>query len=419
MKMDSNLMELLSPSPEKEEILHNQVVDENGPGTILRDFETVLGFVGPEGIRATPRHGFFPTKLLRQLNSQMTHPIRIDLKRPRQKSYPYINGLYLLLRATALAITEGGGTKCILVLDDTLFQSWRSLNPTERYFTLLETWLLKGAPEMLGEPGSGFYDSHFSKWLFLFRNIPDRGLKIAGDKDKERYINYLPGLYTIALLDLFGLLSVDHAKPEKGKGWRIAGVRRTPFGNALLAALSDYFHSDEYYWNLGIKKDVVFGQLQPIVQPYFPEWRNSLAIPAEPEFQDGVYVFKVSLGSVWRRIAIPGQMNFDSLSSSILNAFDFDHDHLYEFSYQNRMGILNRINHPYTDNPPFTDEVLIGDLALKPGNVITYLFDFGDNWKFDVKLECIDPVDDKIKKPVVLETRGTAPEQYPRWDEEE
>ena len=142
---------------------------------------------------------------------------------------------------------------------------------------------------------------------------------------------------------------MQHAKPEKGKGWRIARVYRTSFGNALLPVLSAYF---------------------------------------------------------------------GSLSSSILDAFDFDHDHLYEFTYKNRTVILNRINYPYTDEPPFTDEVLIGDLALKPGTVITYLFDFGDNWKFDVKLERIDPVDHEMKKPVILPSHGSAPEQYSTWDEE-
>ncbi|MCK4487201.1 MAG: plasmid pRiA4b ORF-3 family protein [Desulfobacterales bacterium] len=417
MKKDSNLIKLLSPSVEKEQILRNQVVDENGPGTILRDFEIVLGFIGTKGIKVSARHGFFPLKSLSELNAQLTHPIEINLKRPQQKSYPYINGLYLLLRATGLTITEGSGTKHVLVLDNTVLQSWRDLNPTERYFTLLETWLLKGAPEILGEHGGGFFDSPITKWTYFFRDIPDRGLRIAGDKDREQLINYSPGLHNVALLDLFELISVQHAKPEKGKGWRIARVHRTPFGNALLPVLSGYFRSEEYYLNLGSEKDVAFGQLQPIVQPYFSEWRKNLVIP-EPEFQDGVYVFKASLGSVWRRIAIPGQMDFDILSSTILNAFDFDHDHLYEFSYKNRMGILNRINHPYTDEPPFTDEVLIGDLALKPGTVITYLFDFGDMWEFDVKLERIDPLDHKMKKPVILETRGEAPEQYPTWDEE-
>ena len=49
---------------------------------------------------------------------------------------------------------------------------------------------------------------------------------------------------------------------------------------------------------------------------------------------------------------------------------------------------------------------------------MTYLYDFGDQWEFDVKLERIDPVNRKIKKPVILETHGEAPEQYPMSDEE-
>lgn len=49
---------------------------------------------------------------------------------------------------------------------------------------------------------------------------------------------------------------------------------------------------------------------------------------------------------------------------------------------------------------------------------MTYLYDFGDQWEFDVKLERIDPVNRKIKKPVILETHGEAPDQYPMSDEE-
>jgi len=44
------------------------------------------------------------------------------------------------------------------------------------------------------------------------------------------------------------------------------------------------------------------------------------------------------------------------------------------------------------------------------------VYDFGDNWQFDVKLERIDPPNKRMKKPRVLEKHGKAPEQYPRWD---
>ncbi len=36
------------------------------------------------------------------MNERLSEPIQLDLKRPQQKSYPPINGLYLLLRASGL-----------------------------------------------------------------------------------------------------------------------------------------------------------------------------------------------------------------------------------------------------------------------------------------------------------------------------
>ncbi|MBA3442744.1 MAG: hypothetical protein H0T92_23075 [Pyrinomonadaceae bacterium] len=48
-----------------------------------------------------------------------------------------------------------------------------------------------------------------------------------------------------------------------------------------------------------------------------------------------------------------------------------------------------------------------------------YLFDFGDQWRFDVRLEKIDPPDARIKKPGILEKRGEAPPQYLNLDEDE
>ena len=36
--------------------LGSQVIDESGPGTVLRDFETLLEFVGLEGVRSTGKY---------------------------------------------------------------------------------------------------------------------------------------------------------------------------------------------------------------------------------------------------------------------------------------------------------------------------------------------------------------------------
>ena len=111
------------------QILLEQVFDDDGPGTILHDFETILNFIGPDGVSVSVKYKFLPQKLLPQLNARMKHPIAIDLKRPVQKSYPHINGLYLVLRASGMVWVEGLGSMQSMVLDNTVLQSWQTLNP--------------------------------------------------------------------------------------------------------------------------------------------------------------------------------------------------------------------------------------------------------------------------------------------------
>ena len=56
----------------------------------------------------------------------------------------------------------------------------------------------------------------------------------------------------------------------------------------------------------------------------------------------------------------------------------------------------------------------IGDVPLRPGASITYLYDFGDRWTFDVRLERIAPVDRAMRKARILETHGEAPDLF-KW----
>ena len=64
-------------------------------------------------------------------------------------------------------------------------------------------------------------------------------------------------------------------------------------------------------------------------------------------------------------------------------------------------------------------KVQIGDMEFQAGSHMTYRYDFGDNWQFNVVVEEIKPVDKKLKKIKLLESRGDAPEQYPSMDEDE
>ncbi len=127
--------------------------------------------------------------------------------------------------------------------------------------------------------------------------------------------------------------------------------------------------------------------------------------------------FKVSLGKIWRRIAISSKMTLADLGSLILESVDFDSDHLDMFTYKNQIGRTVEVSHPYADGSPSTDEVRIGDLPLVEGFSMTYVFDFGDWWEFNVQLEKIQADESRSKDGAIIERYGEAPQQYPDWDE--
>lgn len=405
-------------SAKHQQALRGQTISEDGPGSVLRDFETLFDFVGEREIQVSGRHQLLPMGALADLNARLSKPLRLGLSRPQQKSYPHINGLYLLLRASGLSLIEVDGRRSILSLDREALASWRGLNPTERYFTLLESWLVRGEGEIIGDDRDPL--GPLFKCSAFIEGLPATGLEVAGDRQAEQLtIPYHVGTYNLALLELFGCVSVEEGQPEAGKGWAIARVRRTPFGEALFKLLSQHrlaamrFELSEN----ALEEAAAFGELQPMLRPFFPEWRRNLELP-EAAFVNGLYIFKVSLGpKLWRRIAIPARLTLDDLSYAILRAYDFDDDHLYRFSFRDRFGVTVHVNHPYMEEPPSTDEVAVGEVPLRPGASMEYLFDFGDMWRFEVKLERIDPDDARVKKPELLEVHGEAPPQYPNLEE--
>jgi hypothetical protein len=406
---------------EHERTLRALTVGEHDPGTIVHDFKALLSFVRGRDLPVTKTYRLPQRKVLPEINARLAHPLQIGLKSPQLKSYPHIRGLYLLLRATGLGTIDMRPSKPVLAIDEALYASWSTLSPPEQYFTLLEAWLLRARPEIVGEWGRfGFIGDHFASCMWLILGIPPKGMPIAGNDDAEGYMLYRPGRTSIALMELFGLLSIEHGQPVAGEGWQVVRIYRTPLGEAVFALLYDQLFSDFGKVNaLEEGTPSSFGLLQPIFVPYLPQWQRCLALPART-FREGCYVFKVSLGrGLWRRIALDGRDLLDVLASAILDAYEFDHDHLYQFSYRNRFGVGERVQHPFLEEKPSTDEIRIGDVPLAVGQSMTYLFDFGDGWEFNVTLEQVDPARTPPDEPFIMEARGEPPEQYPIWDEEE
>lgn len=411
------------------EILKQQAIDENRPGTLLRDFQTLLDFIGSEGSPVSGKFDLLPVKTVQELNNKMSHPVAVNLKRPMHKSYPYVQALYLLLRASGLGRIAGKGKNRKVYLDEQVLRSWSTLNPTERYFNLLVNWIIFGDPQIIGEY-SRLGGGDLSSCAMFWNMLPAEGKKLSRKEQDATTKFRFPGLYNLALLHLLGFMELKPGEPKPNQGWQVAEVRPTPFGNVMMETFrnqivlhpdfyvfetENLYYEDEETQDTSERVSKSFNLFQSIFQPYFPEWQQPLE-QRQPEFTEGIYVFKVSLGKVWRRLALRSEKNLEFLSHSILDAFDFDNDHLYCFEYRNHRGQLESVYHPFMEKWPVVDEVAIGNLPLEEGQSMLFQFDFGDNWEFDVFLERIEPMDETRQETELLEVHGEAPEQYPNWE---
>lgn len=137
----------------------------------------------------------------------------------------------------------------------------------------------------------------------------------------------------------------------------------------------------------------------------------------------GNYIFKVSVHSkIWRRIAISGENTLEDLHLAIQDAFEFGNDHLYAFYLDGNPYSEYAYEDPRGEQGLDASEAVIKDLYLDIEQKIFYIFDFGDNWEFEVVLEEIQKEATLLTNYEIIETKGEAPKQYEydnEYEEEE
>ena len=72
----------------------------------------------------------------------------------------------------------------------------------------------------------------------------------------------------------------------------------------------------------------------------------------------------------------------------------------------------DKFTSPHDEEGPHVDETRIGELGLSEGQRMLYLFDYGDEWLFQIAVEAIRKSGAQPRKPKVVGQKGKAPEQY-------
>jgi hypothetical protein len=127
---------------------------------------------------------------------------------------------------------------------------------------------------------------------------------------------------------------------------------------------------------------------------------------------------------IWREIELAGTQTLADLGEAIPEAFDFDDPHLWAFFLSGEPWdetteySLDPQPSPFGGRRPKAADRL--RIREAPGKEFLYIFDFGDEWHFGVKLartsETLEP---GAHYPRIVARHGASPPQYPDLDEDE
>ena len=110
-----------------------------------------------------------------------------------------------------------------------------------------------------------------------------------------------------------------------------------------------------------------------------------------------------------KTIEVKEDFSLQNLHIYIQKIIEFDNDHLYEF-YVGK----NPRNKTYS----VPNKTKLNEIYPLTGQKIYYLFDFGDSWLFQFKKSRKKKTaNNQLNYPVLIESFGVNPEQYPEYED--
>jgi len=135
----------------------------------------------------------------------------------------------------------------------------------------------------------------------------------------------------------------------------------------------------------------------------------SSPLPPKPTGPAQVYQLKVGLKGakppIWRRLEVPAAVSLDRLHVIIQLAFGWDGSHLHVF--ETPYGDFGHPD-PELGHQP-ADEVSLAQVLLGERAKITYVYDFGDDWRHEIAVEKVLDPDESVTYPRCTGGRRATP----------
>lgn len=382
--------------------------------TLVKNFDRFVEYsLHADGIIVSSQTSNFAMKMLSILNGLLIEPYENDQKRPFQKCFPQIHALNALLRFSGITQIEYHKKDPLLKINLNAYHQWKTFTDEEKYWNLFPILFYDGVAEALGE-------SHFMGHCFFgFDKLLHKGSsewQFPKYQDQEDFQRYTLEPHLIGLFDLFGFIEVTRIEPEPGASWRCTSIRPTSLGLDMAKIISDNKNNLLQY---------VYGNLPEELRIYLHKAFSSLVPGWKKLFKteitkpiEKMHVLKVMLCKSWKKLAVNADWTLSDLASTILNAFEFDEDHLYYFKYKGPSGNdIKAYHYAVSDEIIYADEITVGSLCLSVGQNFTFLFDFGDAWEFKLQLVGLEMPNNDNNRSLILASGGNPmPKQYTTFD---
>jgi Plasmid pRiA4b ORF-3-like protein len=137
-----------------------------------------------------------------------------------------------------------------------------------------------------------------------------------------------------------------------------------------------------------------------------------------------VYRIRVHLDdsdpTIWRRLDLRSNLTLDLLHQVLQVAFDWTDSHLHRFSlgggafdHHSQLFLcpydVDNKEWPEDDDGLPAAETRLDETLSEPGDVLHYLYDYGDNWELTLRLEEVLPAETDCPAAVVVDGERAAP----------
>jgi Plasmid pRiA4b ORF-3-like protein len=382
------------------------------------------------------------------LNEQMTsYQTTFVTSRFPQRAYSLVNSFFYIAQVADFFFVNShpkNGKNTIAIREERI-REYDALTDDEKYFFLLETFWCHidwdEAYDCRAFWSHDFYKKLATKPVNRKITLGEREFKRKGEMEA-------PNFYFVAeIFKAFGFFDMTWDETLTSRPTKYAcpykDMTLLPLGEIMLSVLMS--ERPQYVWQRQDNMDLSFlfreydneeeddddrrkGNFEDAFLPFFEGLtikKRLVEFPKtidERECVSGCYYLKASLDKkTYRTILIGGNDTFDDLHDAIQDAFDFDDDHLYAFFMDGKPWSRTGESYwsPMNDDGLMADEVKIGSAGLFEGKKFLYLFDFGDEWQFNIQVLSIKTDEKEPKKIETIESVGENPSQYRDEDDED